>query len=251
MMAEQKKRGGRRNGKPHTEEEEKGESAPLWMISYADMITLLTLLFVLLFSIANVQKSKLEALAGALQKNYTILPTTRNAGPPPPNNRMRPPILQKRDLEQTGRSPGLKGRYVETTMVREGLRITIGGFVLFDEGAAVLKEEAKPELRTIAKVIDGYLNRIEIRGHAGDIPAAGSGFKGKWDLSWARGMVVADFLAREGKLNPQRFRVAACSGYDPQPRMVFKEYDEAQNRRVEIIVSEDHVSLTGERVPEQ
>src|SRR5947208_4596195 len=60
----------RRGAPPEAENEER------WLLTYADMITLLMALFMVLFSIANVNKSKIEALSKSLNDAFSgkILP---------------------------------------------------------------------------------------------------------------------------------------------------------------------------------
>src|SRR3954453_4324528 len=66
-------RGGRRRRGGHAAEHENEER---WLLTYADMITLLMALFMVLFSIANVNKAKLESLSKSLNEAFSgkILP---------------------------------------------------------------------------------------------------------------------------------------------------------------------------------
>src|SRR3954451_4968634 len=52
------------------------ENEERWLLTYADMITLLMALFMVLFSMANVNKSKIEALSKSLNEAFSgkILP---------------------------------------------------------------------------------------------------------------------------------------------------------------------------------
>jgi chemotaxis protein MotB len=60
--------GGRRRGKKHEEEEH--ENHERWMVSYADMLTLLFVLFVVLFAMSQVDKEKFAALASGLAESF-------------------------------------------------------------------------------------------------------------------------------------------------------------------------------------
>ncbi|SDC51197.1 chemotaxis protein MotB [Geodermatophilus telluris] len=60
--------GGRRRGKKHEEEEH--ENHERWLVSYADMMTLLLVLFVVLFAMSQVDKAKFAALASGLSEAF-------------------------------------------------------------------------------------------------------------------------------------------------------------------------------------
>ena len=60
--------GGRRRAKKHEEEEH--ENHERWMVSYADMMTLLLVLFIVLYAMSQVDKSKFAALAGGLARGH-------------------------------------------------------------------------------------------------------------------------------------------------------------------------------------
>jgi chemotaxis protein MotB len=58
--------GGRRRGKKHEEEEH--ENHERWLVSYADMVTLLLVTFVVLYAMSQVDKDKFAALASGLSE---------------------------------------------------------------------------------------------------------------------------------------------------------------------------------------
>ncbi|MCW2684056.1 MAG: motB [Blastococcus sp.] len=59
---------GRRRPKKHEEEEH--ENHERWLVSYADMVTLLMVLFIVLFAISQVDKAKYEELATGLAASF-------------------------------------------------------------------------------------------------------------------------------------------------------------------------------------
>ncbi len=74
--------GGRRRAKKHEEEEH--ENHERWMVSYADMMTLLLVLFIVLYAMSQVDKAKFAALASGLSETFgspiTALPGTAPEG---------------------------------------------------------------------------------------------------------------------------------------------------------------------------
>ncbi len=71
---------GRRRGKKHEEEEH--ENHERWMVSYADMMTLLLVLFIVLFAMSQVDKQKFAALAKGLSESFGG-PISVQPGPTP------------------------------------------------------------------------------------------------------------------------------------------------------------------------
>ncbi len=59
---------GRRRAKKHEEEEH--ENHERWMVSYADMMTLLLVLFIVLYAMSQVDKAKFAALASGLSESF-------------------------------------------------------------------------------------------------------------------------------------------------------------------------------------
>src|SRR3954469_12517245 len=176
MSARRSRGGGRRSrhGGGEVESEER------WLLTYADMITLLMALFMVLFSITSVNKSKLEILSKTLQEAFSgkVLPggkSIRDTGADPKANETptpEPPIPAitalvggkqsekqqneaqakqkeqedfkrlKRQIDQYARQKGLQNQ-VQTVVAERGLVIRLlTDKVLFDSGQAELKPEA-------------------------------------------------------------------------------------------------------------
>jgi chemotaxis protein MotB len=76
--------GGRRRAKKHEEEEH--ENHERWMVSYADMMTLLLVLFIVLYAMSQVDKAKFAALASGLSESFggpiSVTPAASPEGDP-------------------------------------------------------------------------------------------------------------------------------------------------------------------------
>src|SRR5215213_8274231 len=59
---------GRKRAKKHEEEEH--ENHERWLVSYADMVTLLMCLFIVLFAMSQIDKQKFAALASGLSESF-------------------------------------------------------------------------------------------------------------------------------------------------------------------------------------
>src|SRR5215216_5416362 len=100
---------GHKRHKPHHEEEHENEER--WLVSFADMMTLLFCLFMVLFAISSVNTSKFEALQKALQDAFSgnilsggkaVIETGNDT--PPNDPAAEPPIQALTPLEALANS---------------------------------------------------------------------------------------------------------------------------------------------------
>ncbi len=223
-------------------DEDVEEGAPLWVLTYGDMMSLLLTFFILLFSMASIDPKKFADVLGAIQ---TILGAGSTITSPvsdiTPKEVVRK-LMNITDLvkdrgSETEASPGSRV-FVES--VRDGLKITIGGRPIFDEGKFEIREDARAVLRTLLNVVAGYRNKIRILGHtAGSAGDRLPGPNGKWKLGHARAMVVLQYLQGH-KVHPARLEAATAAQYQPaSPEGDGSPGGAERNRRVELIVTED------------
>ena len=203
-------------------------SAPLWCLTYGDMITQCMAFFVMLFALSEVRSDKARQVMADISRAFNRQPAVGGAvGLRTATSFAR---HRKAALEVAITGPDLRVEYI-----RQGVKIAVGGRVLFKRGSADLLPSGFRKLREAAGMLKGYLNRVEIRGHAsrGEV-GAGSPYADEWELSWRRAKAVADFLVRQGKILEVRLRVTGCSYHDPAAASMFRDEDQ-RNRRVEIV----------------
>jgi chemotaxis protein MotB len=261
------RRGGRRRRRGHTEH----ENEERWLLTYADMITLLMALFMVLFSISSVNTTKFESLQRALNDAFSgrILPggkslqshggseTQRKAAPEPPIPALQPPIQDernpgsgtdegkreeqedfrelKRRIDQYARENGLAEK-VQTTISRRGLVIRLlTDRVLFDSGQAVLKPRAVPLLTHVSELLRlDEVHPVQVEGHTDNRPIASAAFPSNWELSTIRASSVVRFLL--GK-QVEGDRLSAAGFADEHPIATNgHESGRTRNRRVEIVL---------------
>jgi chemotaxis protein MotB len=240
-----------------------------WLLTYADMITLLMALFMVLFSLANVNQAKVKALSKSLNEAFSgkILPggkalqqtgAEEKAGEPQPE----PPIPAitalvgdaskaqdaqaakqeqdefsqiKRAIDDYARKHGLQSK-VSTTITQRGLVIRLlTDKVLFASGSAVLEPQATPILSRVAKLLNVAGNHdVMVEGHTDNVPISGSVYPTNWELSTARASRVVRFLIDNGAA---KMRMAA-SGYAALHPISDNttEAGRSRNRRVEVVV---------------
>lgn len=265
MSARRSQRGGRRGhagAGGHADDER-------WLLTYADMITLLMALFMVLFSITSVNKSKLEVLSKSLQEAFSgkVLPGGRSirdsgANPSsdqPPAEAPIPAITTvvgqaeakssaadaakeqesfrrlKQQIDQYARAYGLQ-RTVQTVIAQRGLVIRLlTDRVLFDSGQADLKAPAMPVLTKLAALLRvERVHPIRVEGHTDSLPIRGSVFPTNWELSTARASRVVRYLIAAG-VPEERLSAAGYAALQPIDTNATAA-GRSHNRRVEIVL---------------
>jgi chemotaxis protein MotB len=240
-----------------------------WLLTYADMITLLMALFMVMFSIANVNKAKLETLSQSLQEAFSgkILPGGKSIqqngaqekpqtpSPTPPIPAITPLVSEasrqqaqakaqqeqddfiriKHNVDQYAKSHGLNAK-LQSTITQRGLVIRLlTDKVLFDSGQAQLKPQAGPLLTQVAHLLrlaPGH--DVMVEGHTDNVPIRGSVYPTNWELSTARASRVVRFMVDHGA-NTMRM---GASGYAALHPIASNSTPagRSRNRRVEIVL---------------
>jgi chemotaxis protein MotB len=223
-------------------EDEEHENSERWLLTYADMITLLLALFIVLFSISVVNKSKLEAL----QKSLGVHPATGvpDYGQPPKTPGVTPVALAtpnaglealKEQLEKALADAGL-AKSATFTVDQFGLSVQLTDGVLFDSAKATLLPGGIQVLAVIGPIIAKKTNAISIQGHTDDKIIATAQYPTNWELSTARATSVLRYLLAADKIAPARL---SATGYADTHPLVPNTNDanRARNRRVTVLIA--------------
>lgn len=223
-----------------------------WLISYSDYMMQLVCLFILLFAVSSVEKQKLEAVAEGARKFLGFRLEQRKyspQGPRKPDVKDAWPATAGETTETMGLYYGLQSRIpnIDSQRLQEGIKIVVKD-VTFNEGSAELPKALIPALDAVADGMKAHpATRVEIRGHVSVQPkdaVQGLSQREGWRLlSFQRATAVEDYLLREeGRIKPARVRVTACSSNEPA-NPAARETPEGSDadRRVEIVVTEEHV----------
>ncbi len=216
-----------------------------WLISYADLVTLLFATFAILFA------SSLRALRHVqpLHEEKDFKALARVAGSAPPQSQTTiasgaTPTLPSEPednlaaLEKTLRTtlqPQLKTGELSVLRTREGLVISLreGGF--FRIGRAQLTPQAAAKLQSIARTIFQRPLRLRIEGHSDNLPIHNADFHSNWELSTARAEAVLQVLLALSHTDPGMLSVAGYGPYHPIADNA-TAHGRADNRRVDIVV---------------
>lgn len=164
------------------EHHEEGDEEP-WLISYADMMTLLFGFFVLMYVFASAKSGDAEKVREGLAKSFggTYVPPYEQLAEEISAQAENHPILNMIELQQP----------------KDGMEITFRSNLLFDSGSADLRPDVKKSMTMIARLISKNVENAEIfvGGHTDDAPISTNRFPSNWELSTARASsVVREFL---------------------------------------------------------
>jgi chemotaxis protein MotB len=263
--------GRRRRG--HSGEHENEER---WLLTYADMITLLMALFMVLFSISSVNISKYKSLQQSLKDAFSgkVLTGGKSIAQSGSDSSTKPvasattsitPAITvkqqqaakaaeeakttkefqkiKKQIDAYARAHGFKSQ-VQTTITRRGLVVRLlTDKVVFDTGKADLKPQSISLLSGVGHAINiDKTHPIMVEGHTDSVPVSGSQFPTNWELSTARASVVVRFLIRVGI---DRYRLGAAGyAYLYPVASNATEAGRSKNRRVEIVLLRQNQSIT-------
>ncbi len=202
--------------------EEKPDGAPEWMVSFADMITIMMSFFVIMFALASGEaaknkqhNSKQQAAFESLQ--YRFGPNYRPfaswglmPGDSPASHagsRDKSKVLTRPATDPAGEVKVLRREQARIHVPGHGDRTVIGGIIFFEDDAHPLSKEQRDRLKIIAAEMAGKPQEIEVLGHVSSRPLPrGSSYRDRWDLAYARCRQTVALL-RELKIDPARLRI--------------------------------------------
>lgn len=250
--------------------EDEKPSSPLWMGTYGDMVTLLLVFFVLLFSFSTIDGQKWRSLVVALAGNTGVLELGSSLdtepndplGQDPEKNydeNREPDDNDSTDcktededklLEESDAFQKLFERikaYVETSELSGHLELVKGDFeilirfqdnVIFDSGKADIKEQAFEILGGISIILLNHqeeLDGIRIEGHTDNVPIRNARFPSNWELSTSRAVQVLRYFIEEKDLDPRKLSAVGYGEFHPiEPNET--EAGRTINRRVDILI---------------
>jgi chemotaxis protein MotB len=192
----------------------------LWLVSYADLLTLLIGFFVLIIASVPLQKAVFERIAASISGSGQKAPLEG---------------LRERIDELVARSPALRDRVI-ARQDAEGLGIELKDALLFDSGSAEVRADGRRAIAEVAGLLASLPDRpVVIEGHTDEVPIRTARFGSNWELSSQRAINVLAALEASGV--PQT-RMSARAYADTRPRAAEGTIEEKRlaNRRVVIRV---------------
>ena len=219
--------------------------APMWVVTYGDMMSLLLVFFILLVSFSTMELEKFKSAAASLKGALSVLPYQAQVQPAPVVM-VRPTKGEKREqsrkreraiseLRKLIREENL-GNIISIRENQEGIHITIGDPALFDTGKDNIKPEILPVLNQIVQVVSSGEEIIRVEGHTDNVPIHNEQFRNNWELSINRALSVISYIqSQQEDLDPSRLRPVGGGEFHPVASNDTPE-GRALNRRVDIYI---------------
>ena len=217
--------------------DEPEDDARDWLITYADMITLILAFFIMLFSISTMDLPKFQETMGAIKTAMS-----RKALPqvtPQPTRVVSQVVgLRQRNLiNEINRSlEGTpEGVAVTAQFDRNKILITVGEKAVFAPSKAELLPAGRKVLSKVAEMLKTFSEYdVNIRGHTDDQPINTPQFPSNWELSAIRATSALRYLLSQG-LPAYRLTATGLADIDPIAPNDTPE-NRALNRRVEFVL---------------
>lgn len=198
-----------------------------WLITYADMMTLLLTFFVFLMSISTPEPAKyiemMRRLGDALGAGKGAFEAVEEE--------TLASIMQK--IETYINSENLSNDIILTQDSR-GIVLYASDNIFFKSGDTAFMDDAKIFFNNISKILKNVSYKILIEGHTDDVPIQSDKFPSNWELSANRAGSVVRYLINTGNISPSRLVPAGYA--DIKPRFPPTPENRAKNRRIEIII---------------
>jgi chemotaxis protein MotB len=205
-----------------------------WLVSFADLMTLLLVFFVLLFSISSVNTVVFREIMNSVQRSLG------SDNPAALLNTMRGPYVntERSETDEILIEGDKQSKYPKGTLesdnVESEIRYQIPGEVLFKSASASLEEKAFPALDEIVAVAARNPHyQIDIKGHTDDIPISTETFPSNWELSSVRATSVLRYFIERG-ISPDRLTATGYANTQPLVPNTTEE-NRSKNRRVEFV----------------
>jgi chemotaxis protein MotB len=231
--------------------EDDGPRMPSWVMTFADLVTLLMVFFVLLFAMGSIEDEKWRlikeslrdalgaeviAQAGTRQGLDVIQPVEREktADAIDEVDAMVSKEIEEisSEVEEFVYKKKLAG-HVEVTSDERGAIITIADKILFPAGTSRMNYEGTKTVKQIFELLNQFHYDVTIEGHTDDSPMKSAKFPSNWELSAARAADVARILVRQG-LDPKKLSIQGFAEFRPKLPNDRPE-NRAVNRRIEIV----------------
>lgn len=247
----------------HAVHEDEHDNHERWLLTYADLITLLLALFMMLYAMSVLDLKKYEAFQEAftqgMGKHVHQLPgkgdpptgeklSTKpgalvgkpDPSPSPLSDQLKPVLDEaalkklKEKLDHEIALTGLQDE-VQVSLDPRGLEVNVVSGVLFPSGSATLSDQGHHLLTSLGVVFASMSNPLVVEGHTDSRPISSALFPSNWELSTARATAVLRYLISGDHLAPTRMSAAGYA--DTRPRATnLTDAGRSLNRRVDIVV---------------
>ncbi len=210
----------RRKSNSHTE----NQNQDRWLLSYADLVTLLLALFIVMYGASDYERAHKIAESFSAQNagGSGILPGSDSEMDDRAKFQQKltenPILVQRAKIRQT----------------KNGLVVSLSEAGVFAPGEAAINSDAQNLIKTLAETLQTTQMLIRVEGHTDATPISNAKFSSNWELSTARAANVLQKLVENG-IAPERLSAAGYGGFQPLADNSRSE-GRAQNRRVDVVI---------------
>jgi chemotaxis protein MotB len=231
--------------KPQPVEKENSER---WVISYADLVTLLLGFFIIMYASSKVDADKFKLFAFGLQNAFAVpvregtpdgspvFDGGRGLLPGPINTASIQQDLAtiQHEVDQRAAAAGVGGQIVITRQDNT-IVIRLPNQLLFPSASADLRPEALALLGVAGTVIAEAPYQVRVEGHTDNVPVGTERYPTNWELSSARATAVLRYLIEHAGVDAGRAFAAGFAEYRPVASNDTPE-GRALNRRADIVL---------------
>lgn len=236
------------------------ENLERWLVSYADFITLMFALFVVLFASSQTDKAKAQRVAESVKRaldngefasavanilggrvgdrgrssEREPLGNTPKPQPEPPPQHLAELLPSLEYLNKELESEILAGK-LRVHMEGRGLVVSLMEAAFFRSGDDAILPAMYPSIDKIASAIAALPNPVRMEGHTDSVPIHNSRFRSNWELSAARSIAMLNIFVQRCKLPASRLAVAGYADNVPVAENATAD-GRALNRRVDIVI---------------
>jgi chemotaxis protein MotB len=234
------------------------DSRNRWLVSYADFVTLLLGLFVVMYAISSINEEKYQKLSktfAGIFENSSLTMDPLQIGEPvapvtsevveaatdvpreQPADAKSSALLTSREHVASALGGITKNKGLNVASNERWLEISLDAEISFESDSARLKPAAVEYLRDIVDWLGTFENPVTIEGFTDNVPVNGGRFASNWQLSAARASAVAENLTLAG-IDAERISAVGYGENHPLATNASPE-GRAKNRRVVIVVAHD------------
>ena len=216
--------------------------ADRWLVSYADLVTLLFAFFTTLYAASSADSGRMRPIITSMENAFAVTPAAtvaeaavRTVEPEPSPAPSRSLVDELHDRLSRELAGALADRRLELVRDARGLVVSLPDDATFPIGSADATAEARSIIAQVGDVIRTTPNAIRIEGHTDDVPIRTSRYTSNWELSTARASAVVAFLVSDVGIDASRLSAAGYGEFHPRVPNDSPE-DRARNRRVDLVI---------------
>ncbi len=218
--------------KRHRVRAETAESRDRWLLSYADLVTLLLALFIVLYAAADHERA--IRIASAFATEFTQTGTSGGSAVGAGLLPAADSLLAQAAIERAFAANKNLQERARVTRTDRGLVVSLTEAGFFAPGDASMRSDALPLLNVLADALRESKAGLRVEGHTDSLPISTARYPSNWELSAGRAATVLTCLSERG-IPASRLSVAGFAGERPIADNATAE-GRALNRRVDLVV---------------